>query len=368
MLHTNCKTRLTQLALEAVGAAKVEHGMFLTSEGADIFKAADQALPTKTPAHSFISDHPFSDFAVSSLRDRLRVSPGYDADADVVPLTSLAGFEDAERVALELVNSFDSLPWQYTFIYPLPLKATYLEGAPEEEKEYELAEGLRLVRPGPSFASTYAVEPEGVTLADVMTARLTRDKPSSWSTDTLHLVHTVSGYLTESFPTQLAKDARLLLRTIGGLLEGSGLAQYHYEPVSFWLASGARDKWIYAYQQQESSWHSAASTMLEGDYAERLNSLRWLEVPEVQERDWEAWLRFVGLRLRPTFAKTDGAARLRRCSQWHFDSQCGSNRLLQFVQATVAVEILLGDKAISDRVGIGAGPKRSGAGGPPKAL
>jgi hypothetical protein len=40
-------------------------------------------------------------------------------------------------------------------------------------------------------------------------------------------------------------------------------------------------------------------------------------------------------------------------AQWLFDSYCGSNELLSFVQGAVVLETLLGDKAISDTIGLG---------------
>jgi len=42
-----------------------------------------------------------------------------------------------------------------------------------------------------------------------------------------------------------------------------------------------------------------------------------------------------------------------RAAQWLFDSYSSRSQLLAFVQATVALEILFGDKAISDVVGLG---------------
>ena len=42
-----------------------------------------------------------------------------------------------------------------------------------------------------------------------------------------------------------------------------------------------------------------------------------------------------------------------RAAQWLFDSYASRSRLLAFVQATVALEILFGNKAVSDVVGLG---------------
>jgi hypothetical protein len=39
-------------------------------------------------------------------------------------------------------------------------------------------------------------------------------------------------------------------------------------------------------------------------------------------------------------------------AQWLFDSHCGSDELLRFVQTMIVMEILLGDKAATDIVGL----------------
>lgn len=46
--------------------------------------------------------------------------------------------------------------------------------------------------------------------------------------------------------------------------------------------------------------------------------------------------------------------KLRNACCWLFDSYCGENELLSFVQATITLEILLGDKSESDKVGLGS--------------
>jgi hypothetical protein len=53
------------------------------------------------------------------------------------------------------------------------------------------------------------------------------------------------------------------------------------------------------------------------------------------------------------FTHAADAEKIILASQWLFDSYCGSNELLSFVQTVVAMEILLGDKAVSDLMGLG---------------
>ncbi len=53
------------------------------------------------------------------------------------------------------------------------------------------------------------------------------------------------------------------------------------------------------------------------------------------------------------FQKPDKAERVLLAGQWLLDSYIGKNELLSFVQTTVAMEILLGEEAKSDVIGIG---------------
>jgi hypothetical protein len=47
------------------------------------------------------------------------------------------------------------------------------------------------------------------------------------------------------------------------------------------------------------------------------------------------------------------AEKLRLAGKWLFDSYCGNNELLSFIQTTVSLEILLGEKSVSDLMGLG---------------
>ena len=47
------------------------------------------------------------------------------------------------------------------------------------------------------------------------------------------------------------------------------------------------------------------------------------------------------------------AEKLSLAGQWLFDSYVGNNELLSFIQTMVDLEILLGDKNISDIMGLG---------------
>ena len=355
-IHPNLRERLKAVATEAISRMRVDKGMFLATDAADLLAPGDAALDGKLKQEltRIISDRPFSGFTVGFIGDELRRTFKYE-DVEPKPLVGLSGLEDAATVAARLVEAFASLPWTYTFILPISLKATHGEGADAGAgyREYRLSDNVSLVRPGPEFSARFPTVKFGGTLSDLMLARWRHDEPGEWGTNTLHLAVTESGFITGTFSTQLAKNARLAVRMLAGLMEASGFAQYKYVLKGWADLQFERDTWIYAYVERSGSWELGPSSKLDSDHPERLGSLQWTDAPEVQGPHWDEWILAMTLWMQPAFGASDGAALLRRCAQWHFDSLCGENQLLQFVQATVAIEILLGDKASSDVVGLG---------------
>lgn len=349
-LHDECVERLRQITLNALQALEVRNGCFLKSSAFELFEPGNVALPkeSRKALAEAVSEHPFSTFAFGFLQERLEQQFSYE-DAPPKHLTSLAGYEELTRVSNAIVDAFLSLPWQYAFIFKLPLKASYLEGVPEADQVYSLAGDVSLVRAGRLFRERFPLPSSGSEGIQQSLFSLSRHQPESWSSDYFYLVHTTKGYVLNYLDTQPVKAAGLLLRAVGGLLQASGfaVARKVYSPSSV-------DGWIHVYKEEAGGQYTSVdSHRFDADYTEFFRSLQWIELPKMPEEMWNSLMNSVADLLRPAFAESETAMLLRRCSQWYFDSLCGSNRLLQFVQATVAIEILLGDKPASDLLGLG---------------
>jgi hypothetical protein len=57
--------------------------------------------------------------------------------------------------------------------------------------------------------------------------------------------------------------------------------------------------------------------------------------------------------MRPVFNKAQKADVIFLAAQWLFDSYTGSDAIMNFIQGMVVLEILLGNKAVSDEIGLG---------------
>jgi hypothetical protein len=193
-LHADLKQRLVALTTEALASVQVEKAMFLSYDTDTLFASGDVALPADVAhnAHDIVSDHPFRDFVVGFLSDKLRVAFSYK-DVETRPLIGVAGFENAATLAADVVESFASLPWRYDFVFPLPLNAAPLSA---QDREYPIADNLRLVRAGEAFSASHPAPAVGYTLRSLMLSQLGSTEPSparSWPTDTLNLVYTAMG-------------------------------------------------------------------------------------------------------------------------------------------------------------------------------
>jgi len=67
----------------------------------------------------------------------------------------------------------------------------------------------------------------------------------------------------------------------------------------------------------------------------------------------EKWARNILSKIASVFKQEHRSRRIILAGQWFFDSYCGVNELLSFVQTAVVMEILLGDKTVSDLMGLG---------------
>ena len=109
-LHADLKQRLIALTTEALASVQVEKAMFLSYDTDTLFAPGDVALPANVAhnAQDIVSDHPFRDFVVGFLSDKLRVAFRYN-DVETRPLIGLAGFENPATLAADVVESFASL-------------------------------------------------------------------------------------------------------------------------------------------------------------------------------------------------------------------------------------------------------------------
>ncbi len=100
-------------------------------------------------------DFAFAEFVVDSLSDELRHQE-YLQEESPQKLTAIAGYEDPREVAKRLVESFSSLPRQYTLSLGLPSELGPMFAA--DEWKVELSPSIRIVKGGSELTALYPFE------------------------------------------------------------------------------------------------------------------------------------------------------------------------------------------------------------------
>lgn len=339
-LHEQCQARLLEILRQELPKGVVEKGRFLQSRSLQGLRAGDEAIPvnTRKTLIDFVSETPFSTFVYGYLSARLYVEFEYQSDL-VQGLSELPGYEDIEALASHLLEQFISLPWSYSVFLRLPLEAKLKN---EGDEKYPLAEGLFLVRPGPRFAERYPVtkKPESLLLFNLGLG----EGPPQWEEDHYYLWIRAHGYIDDFTVTTPIDEVAILIRAFAGLGLASGVMTDR-EAIPFSL----HELPLFVYLERDDQVILKRSHSLAGAFSDKMRTLGWTDISNVS---WHDWMKFSVDRISIGLGDNERQAYLKKASQWYFDSLCGKNELLQFVQATVAIEILLGEKASSDIVGI----------------
>ncbi len=344
VLNPECEARLLAILEAELPKAIVDHGQFVRSASLAGLHEGNNALPTKTRAQfaEWVSDNPFSSFIDGLLTARVLREFPFEPKTSA-KLVDLPGYSDVPLLAKHLLAAFSSLPWRYTLFFPLSLQAN--EEDHDTTREYPLTDDASLIAPGQDFVNAFPVLPD----EEPITPRLTdRDVgPRSWAHNRYYLKMTLSGFIEDLVSTRPIEEASFFLRSLAGLLLSSTAVEskttYPIPPT---------ESPFFTYRTDATGNYLLGSHMLASDYSEKLRTLQWVEVADFQGPKWPQWMDYFQRRLRPALTTAHEQNAVRRAAQWYFDSECGRNELLQFVQATVAIEILLGNKPTSDVVGI----------------
>ncbi len=354
-LHPSCRTQLCASLTEQLSHADVQHGMFLTPRTSTHLFLSQTILPQHGPLHgdlqSFVSETPLVDFVTGVLARELHERDQYQSDGAPVLLSTLSGYSDLSVLAERLVTAFESLPWRYTITTPLPPSFSRLFCS--HVKSADLSETVS-IRIGGTLTATHpltsGVEPRDRAIAGGGIEGLLRGSRISWAEDRAYLQVQTEGFIGKFTQTEP------LVRTISVIRAFYGLAlalrvlkpQYSYE-------ANPRTEKAYIHRLVEDQWIVEEAHELELHHSKAIRDLVLDDLDGVlNDGDKRAyWMQKQLAAIGAVFHAGDRAKHIQLGAQWLFESHCGGDELLQFVQAAVVMEILLGDKASSDLTGLG---------------
>ena len=295
-----------------------------------------------------VSGEPFSDFVTDVLSTELLKTQQYNEEQNPVPLTDIAAYRDRTAVAGRLVSEFQSLPWDYALTIEMP---SGIGDALRGVIGHALSTSVCLLAPNEQFSTEYPSPPwtdvpvRPTTLQSLLSAYQAR-----WNPNSVYLQIRMAGFIPRFGSSAPLEEGINTIKSFFGL----GLALNFFrsgsrfgEPpanVCPWVHRLAGEKWEYERYTELDSSLSALVYKLEFDDRDGA-----VETEGERKAVAEAILERMGF----VFSAGPPANRLLLASHWLLDSYSGSDTMLAFVQAVVVLEILLGDKAVSEVVGLG---------------
>lgn len=334
------KGRLVQQLSEVLKSATVYSNLFVSTSSL-VGLAKIKSLPDKgalaEELRRYIGDTPFTTFIYGEANTILP-NGTYQEDSGVRPLVSFDGYADTTPVAQRLVDSFCSLPWSYhvTIRLPASLRAV-VDG---ESQQFELSPRHRIVS-GSSLISTHP-------LADPIRASLLNffegSAPSSgWDESGVYLQVDIEGYCAY-WPTEPFMVAREEIYSFFGL--GLALGLFVNETYGL-LGNEPKLSPLHVHRLDTEKWVEHRTIPFDELQQKGIHNLSVSSKSLSEPGDMLHRLE----RMASVF-RSSGGKNIILSSRWLFDSHCGRDELLSYVQAAVAIEILLGDEDADHTVGL----------------
>ncbi len=226
----------------------------------------------------------------------------------------------------------------------------------EGQNSFDLSNDIRLIKPDEQIVSKFPLQ-SGIEGRDKWLFRkgpygkgiLSGFSAEEWDPNSIYLQISTDGFVGRYITTETNEKVVSLLKSFLGLSIALRMikVEHSYRPASpitqFYIHRIIDDKAeIDDTEELSEDLSRTISDLVFNDLEGKLDS-------DAKKRGWT--LDCLN-KLKKVFSNTDQSARLLLAGQWFLESCSGRNELLSFVQAMVSLEILLGDKATSDVVGL----------------
>jgi len=354
-LHEQLKARLIALLTEALPLLEVQNGMFLTWASRIALLKSDEALPKhgalRDKLNTYIDmDFPLVAFVYNSLQNELLIQKY--SDVALQKLTDIENYSDPAAHAARLIDDFQSLPCRYSLSIRLPHEISELFG--ETVVDEELGANVRLVKATPALAEKFPLNhPDAARQNQIhRSAALSLFAPDegvTWSENAIYLQIKTEGFIGPFGGLGPAAQAERLCKSFLGL----GLALRLFEIGDVHYPSPPSHS-FYVHKATGNDWCIHTKIELDRDTSRVLSQIRpnGMFARETDERK-QALVKLIMSEMKAVFSAGSKSEPISLAAEWLLESYSVRDERLSYVQSMVVLEVLLGDKATSDEIGLG---------------
>lgn len=352
-LHPKCISKLEDGIAGILDKIIVNYKFFLNWKSCYAIFDVEEVLPKtgiiREKLERYISETPLYDFLFGLISLELHKSQQYDYNAKRNKLADLKEYSNTSFTSKRFVSELESLPWEYCVTFELGKSVESI--FKNENVDCQLSETMRIVKPDENFLKEFpfqsSKEKEEPSL---FMMQLSLFRPQKWNREAAYLQFFTEGFIGDYITTTPLEKIVSLLKSFFGISIALRLFKvkqsYKSAPprLNLIIHRKIQGSWIIESFHELNEGFAGIFTNLE------INDLSGvLNTPEMKE----AWIAECVGRISKIFRNKDKANKIILAGRWFFDSFCEANQLLSFIQIIVALEILLGDKAVSDIMGLG---------------
>ncbi len=332
-LHEACRERLVECMTKGLQEATFKNRNFLDYSSLCLLDSCSSILPRNVQdlIGTWISlDHPLRDFSYgfiyenwSSYVEKLKNHANEDFP---VRLSRIA---DVEQLAVEIIESFVTLPWKYKVVLPFIHTGDSDLLIPNRlplSDDLTIKKSSELQVPFPRALSPLA------TIMEVNT---------DWRADRLYLEATLTGYIGVGVDTETVRSFYHQVRAIAGIGLAVNAFRLNFSRYLALPALGSNTSVDKLYIFRERADEESGSARYIPDIIGPLEQL---------ELDPKNASKMILLPI--AFDEGQECGRLREAGQWHFASTTERREIFAFVEAVVVLEILFNDRATASAVGV----------------
>lgn len=354
-IHSGYKEKLLRILEEELPNIEIKNNIFIDRTTVLPLLRADKLIPERgdeiKKLKKYVGDDPVLDFIYETISQDLRENEEYSAGKEKKNLNEIKRYKNIQEISNNIVKDLESLPWKYTFT--IPFHEELAEKLLPLIKFLDLGKDIKIKKIDEDFKNDYPLV-TGNKIKDQSIAMgmfsLLAIGPPDWGDNTLCIQFEGQGFV--GFNQQTSTTIAVLdkLKSFFGLAIALRIfnVERKYRPTALKAK-------IFMHRELKGKWEMQRSQNLEEEFSTVFHDLV-LEDADGYFKDELSLNLFHKdnfIQAKKVYTTFNSNERILLASQWLFDSYCTNNDLLSFVQVTVAAEILLGDKASSDELGLG---------------